>query len=208
MWTRNFYNILTAATLCDDNEGSTATPSAYNIPIKIRTPQGYYHSIRDVSSATSAHSTTQLQALMLNKMSSGRIQLFDYQDDNYPDEYLGIMFGSGSNAPTYDDYAVQTPITPGILRLVNATGTLTKISTYDSGTHKISSKRSYTFNNTGTSNITIREIAIFCKAYDDSSSYKCLICREVLDSDVTLAPAESIVVSFDRDGEILNYTPY
>lgn len=193
VWTRNYYNMLTAAVLADDQLSSSSTPTDYDPPIRVRYSNGSYAQIQ-----TSRNNwTPEFQRVLY----TGKILNMVYGVGTAD---CSIMLGSGTNAPTYDDYHLQTPISSG-LTLTNAAGTLTQQTQYDAVTHHISSKRSFTIQNTSASNITVNEVGLYF-AYGMGNS--ALLYREVFDAPIVLEPSESIIITFNRDGEVYNYTPY
>ena len=207
-WTRNYYNLLTAFLLGDTTETSVNTPVDYQPPIVVRTPNGsytnilgdntIYHPVNPENAKQSPASELEYYYLGLAQlMNIGKINL-QYATSN-PGASASVQFGSGDTAADYEDYNLETPITSG-LTLVAAQGTLTAPSAFDSVTHKYSSTRTFTVNNSGNSSITIKELGIFCM--------NCLVYREVLGSPITIDPGESVTVSFTREATVFNYTPY
>ncbi len=209
MWLRNYYNMLTTVFLGDDSTTSSSTPTDYDPPIRVQLPNGTYRDLTSEKQQTGVNSNASIYgtfakmspitigkspcALVTNMTSSLNIN-----------GIFGLCLGSGSTPVTYDDYTMDTLITSG-LSLVNVNGTLTQSSRYDPVTHKYSSVRSFTINNTSASPITISEFGITAR-YD--YSYAALIYREVLATPVTLNPAESVIIEFTHDAEVYNYTPY
>ena len=209
MWLRNYYNILTAMYLCDDELTATTQPTTYDPPIRVRRLNGNWFTpstFTNPKAGNSAYLGRQWAMPMLDKIGAHLVTSVTEMNNNS----MGILLGSGSTAATYDDYALETLITSG-LTLVSDSGTLTQQSVFDGDTHHIRSVRSFTVNNSSGSNITIAEIGLSIGAYNASASaygYQTLIYREVLDSPVTLAPSESMILQFTRDAEVYNYTPY
>lgn len=210
MWLRNYYNLLTAAVLADDTTSSTTQPTEYSRPIMIRKPNGNWNSCNGASrpiNTISSETASKAALLSVGKSNTVLItsnsQSLSYSSNGVT---FGIGLGSGSTAATYDDYNLETLITSG-LTLVAASGTLISQTEVDSA-HHVKSQRNYTINNSSSSSITISEFGIYLPYEVSSSPSICLAYREVLDSPVTLAPSESFIVSFSRDAEVYNYTPY
>lgn len=206
MWTRNYYNILTALFLSDDTLSSSSAPSEYAAPIMVRLPNGNYTNVyyNTPSGINSRYGASVFSAISPGKCGAG-LATTNNPGLGASDISFMIALGTGSTPATYDDYKIETVISSG-LTLVSSSGSLNTSSQVDGDTHHVSSKRSFTINNSSGSNKTISEIALYT-AYGNSNSTVCVY-REVLDTPVTLGPSESIVVSFNRDAEIYNYTPY
>ena len=206
MWLRNYYNQLTAIFLADDTLSSSSQPTDYNPPIM-------YHLMNDTwRTATYQADQYSMQTYRsVVGMLPGKFNAVMVTDaGSYNSASIGLCFGSGTTPVTYDDYNLDSIITSG-LSLVSASGTPTQATAYDSGTHHISSIRSFTVNNSSASPITIAEFGITFPtgfASGNSTSVHALMYREVLATPVTLNPSESVIVSFNRDAEVYNYTPY
>ena len=96
-------------------------------------------------------------------------------------EYVGIAFGSGSTAPTVDDYKLETPITK--LTSLSATNNIRQRGVY-ANDYQIEATQSV--KNGTESNITISEIVLFA-----GSNYSSIIFTRNVITPVTLAPNES-----------------
>lgn len=202
-WTRNYYNLLTAFLLGDTTETSVNTPVDYEPPIVVRLPDGTYTNKLGNNTTywpvypenAQNNSYEYYRQDLAQFMNIGKISL-EYGKSG---SSAKVMFGSGSTAADYEDYDLETPITTG-LTVVTEGGTLTAPSAFDAVTHKYSSTRTFTINNSGDTSLTLSEMGIFCM--------NCLVYREVLDSPITLDPGESVTVSFTREATVFNYTPY
>ena len=206
MWLRNYYNILTAAILADDTNSSTTPPTDYSVPIMLHCPDDVY---RQVYFNTPSGINDRYGSAIFSALSPGKcnVGLANSSDPQLPASYVGAMlaFGTGTTPETYEDYRIETPISSG-LTLVSAGGSLTNATAINNVTHHVTSKRSFTVTNSSASPITITEFAIYVSR--GSSATTVCVYREVLTTPVTLNPSESLVVEFQRDGEIYNYTPY
>lgn len=210
MWLRNYYNCLTGALLTDDTLTSSTPPTDYNPPIMAKNTSAqsfspYYQFLSNaISSSTYSEYGYALAILYIGKERCK----YGTADITNP---VGIWCGTGTTPVTYEDYTLESPINSG-LTIVSNSGTLRQQTQYNSSNNHYSTKRSFTINNSSTSNITISEIGIsVCVPYQSTyaiSYYGVLVYREVLDTPITLAPSESIVVTFEKDAEIYNYTPY
>lgn len=204
-WTRNYYNLLTAFLLGDTTETSTNVPVDYQPPIVYRRTNGSYSNLLPGSyasfSAEDPESSYQkegyYQVFALGKRE------FQYRttENSSSSQREGneIQFGTGETAATYEDYCLETPILSD-LTLVQRAGTRTNPSAFDDITHKYSSTRTFTLNNSSAASLTLKELGIF--------SCGLLVYREVLGSPITIEPGESVTVSFTREATVFNYTPY
>ena len=95
--------------------------------------------------------------------------------------YVGIAFGSGSTAPTVDDYKLETPITK--LTSLSATNNIRQSGVYLND-YQIEATQSV--KNATTSDITISEIVLFA-----GNNYSSVIFTRNVITPVTLAPNES-----------------
>lgn len=205
MWLRNYYNMLTAFFLADDTLTSSTQPTDYDPPIMIHGTNNTWVAANSRALTYSLNSTNYMS--YIRNFVAGNFfgkELCEYS--RTPSTGFGIFFGSGSTPATYEDYNLDTAITSG-LSIVSQNGTLSQPTSYDNVTHHISSKRSFTVNNTSASPITINEFGIFVNAGVGTNDYA-MIYREVLATPITLNPSESAIVSFERDAEVYNYTPY
>lgn len=97
-------------------------------------------------------------------------------------ESAGVVLGTGTTAPTLDDYALSG-------NLVN-TYTYSATIKNESDENGLTTTALYTITNTGTSAITIGEIGLIADLTTNSSSatYKGLLERTVLDTPLTIEP--------------------
>lgn len=204
IWTRNYYNALTALALCDTPTTSTATPTDYTPPIRLRNPSGSYVTPKNEGFITSYNGTDYIynyiafgQPLFVGKLTTAYGISITGNG-----ALIGVSFGTGITPATYEDYKLENEITSG-LTLVSGSGVLTQATTLD-GTH-LKSTRSFTVTNSSASDITLSEFGISI-AFGIYNAF--LVYREVFDTPITLHPSESIVIDFNRDAEPFNYTPY
>ena len=207
MWLRNYYNALTAIIYSQDTLTSTTMPTSYSAPIMVRDVDGSY--TQSWFNNTSAYASSEYwHKCISNLLLPGKMSL-SLSTASSAFTNMNLYLGSGSTPVSYEDYRLDTLITSG-LSIVSSSGTI-KTPTDISGS-EISSKKDFTINNTSSGNITISEIGLAAGVGAAvSSNYGgrvCMIYREVLDEPVTLAPGESMILSFDRTGTIYNYTPY
>lgn len=109
---------------------------------------------------------------------------------NYP----GIYFGSGTTAPTKDDYNLESPITSGL------SITMGEFLSSENGEGSYSYASSFILRNTTEEDITIREIGIFGQVVYGVNSpfynYLVLFRRDVLPNPVTIQAGESKLVTY------------
>jgi hypothetical protein len=119
-----------------------------------------------------------------------------------------IQLGTGDNTPTYEDYALQSPVTSGL--------TLNTVSTsysYDSDTHTYTRTYKIPIAYSGSDPITIKEFGIFCGlpyTFTSNNVYQnpILVYRETLDTSVTLEQNDTIEITFSQSIVQPNYTSY
>lgn len=211
MWTRNWFNFLTALFYGDTTSTSGSTPSDYNPPIRARLVSGGYIAIgTEHYSQSFANTQCENGNGYWATLALGKAGVSYQANPTSTTTELCIGFGSGSTPATYDDYRLETPISAG-LTLVARAGILKNASAYNSDNNKYGALRNFTINNSSGSSITIREIGLFGPMGWDGSGnnmYPAMIYREVLDEPITLDPSESVIVSITREGTPLNYIPY
>lgn len=212
IWTRNYFNILTAMFLGDTTITSTSTPTDYDAPIRIRKPDGTYTSISTDSLETHIGTNTNSTRKVIGNIMLNKANMILTTNENGGVTYgsnIYIGVGQGTSPAAYDDYKLGNIITNG-LTLASNTGTLTQASTYDAVTHHYSSERVYTITNSSASPIAVSEIGIYTCPVHYSNSYDrplILVYHDVFNTE-TLNIGESLVITMKRDGEVYNYTPY
>lgn len=194
MWLRNYYNLLSALILTDDELSSTTPPTAYTPPIMIKTTTGANMEAGFNKASFCRSNKSNLANFFL--IGKGNAGINDQSGSTYD---FDIRLGTGSTPVTYDDYCLESQIS---LTLVSSSGSLTTPTEITGDT--TNSVKQYTLNNSTGSSVTVTEIGISIQV----GASQVLLYREVLNTPVTLAPSESIILSFTRSGEIYNYTPY
>ena len=115
----------------------------------------------------------------------------------------GIEFGTGTTAPTFDDYRVQSPLSSFTVSQKNIN---VNTLNWDGDTKQYSTTRRFVVQYTGSSEITIREFGIYARSGYDGSNV--LIYREVFDTPITVNQYESVVIELTQAFPIINYEPY
>ena len=205
VWTRNYYNLLTAYFLCDDTLTSTSTPTDYDPPIRIRRYDGTYKDVQPSKLITGTSLSNVCAYILPPFIKGGSNAVVSLGNSGANTSSTRIGLGAGTTVPTYDDYRTESSIMSG-LSLVNSSGTLTQASSYDPVTHHMTSTRSFNVNNTSVSAITISELTIWTP-YESGSTDSCMIYRDVF-APIDLQPGETLIISFTRDAEVFNYTSY
>lgn len=102
---------------------------------------------------------------------------------------IGLAIGSGTTAPTVNDYKMENAITTNL----NASG-VSKSFVADTSCSSITVTQPIT--NIGTTSITVSEVGLFC-AYNTAGA--CLLLSRDIISPVTIAPNESktFIVTID-----------
>lgn len=101
-----------------------------------------------------------------------------------------LMLGTGTTAPTADDYCLESPITTNLSCDSVSVSRTSLIKTYTA-----------TFTNSGSSDITVTEVGFWiCIFYDysnaDERADNFLIDRTVLDTPVTIPAGESRTITY------------
>ena len=203
VWTRNYYNLLTALILGNMDDNTATTPSDYTPPIKIRGTNGTYYTAKTCEANNPSNYPKIIEILKNTQavlMTNENQDLFSYSS------YCTFMFGNGSAALSYDDYKLGNAFSSNLTYSGTAQA---QASAFDSDTHEYSSAQQYTFTNGTSSNITVTEMGIYIPYRNNNNDWRpALVYRELFDSPIVLAPGESIIVTGIRNGEVFNYTPY
>lgn len=117
---------------------------------------------------------------------------------NSSNRIYGVWFGSGTTAPTKDDYKLEAPITSGLG--INNNTIRPLVNNLEPGVYEISS--SYQVTNQTEEAITISEIGVWSYLTTESSSsstrncFPVLMERTVLDEPITIEPGMTKVVTY------------
>lgn len=94
--------------------------------------------------------------------------------------YSGVIFGTGSTAPTVDDYKLSGSIVTGF----SYSATKTSVTYSDTG---MTVSWTYSITSTASSDITIREVGLIASTSGSSGAANmCLLDRTILDEPVTI----------------------
>ena len=199
VWTRNFFNLLTAAMYCDDTTASSTAPSSYDPPLRARGINGAW---KQINLNGSTYQNPAIEAIT----GKGGVALQTASHIPIAGYNLSIALGSSSAPATYEDYNVGTLITSGF-SIANA---VTQSTAYDSDTHVISSKRAVTITRTAAGSATVGEFGIFAPILSAGGSdyTPTLVYHEVFETPYTLEQGESLIITLNKGGEVFNYTPY
>lgn len=160
--------------------------------------------------AVDSSGNTAKTAIVAATDASGNTRYISYVSANYGHEfrnvtptdstYEGVYVGTGTTAPTEDDYTLASPVNNTSL-----VGTVVKTTHYDSTSQKMMSRLTITLtNNTGDS-LTITEIAKFIKtdtanaigAVASSNQKNIMVDRTLLDTPLTIASGASAVLRYE-----------
>ena len=177
MFLRNFDNAMVAAILRGDYSATNSGTSASVNGTSIF-GDGYANARRPDGSTTNCN----IKILM----SAGTVG--------------GICLGNGSTPVTYEDYKLSGSVVPNKLILVSET------STYNEGTKKWRKSIKATYNNSGSTDITISEWGFFVMspsmsptAYVNSGQSHILLSREVLDEPIVIEAGTTATLTFNID---------
>lgn len=111
-------------------------------------------------------------------------QIFGYIGTPSSGHGWGVHFGTGTTAPTLDDYTLESMITSG-LTIASQTGSRTITD------NKVTITGIYLLSNSGDADVVVGEIGYYGMAYYSASNWTCfLLDRTVLDEPITI-PAGS-----------------
>lgn len=107
---------------------------------------------------------------------------------------ISFRFGSGTTAPSYTDYALETDITDSSISNISFTT--------DSSASSEGAKTTYIITgvNSTNSSITISEIGLcknFYTLYNNLLSVPFMLVKEVLDTPITVAARDSFTLTFE-----------
>lgn len=204
MWLRNYYNILTSMLLGDKpvTTESTDQPSDYTPPIVIRNTGGSWKNSVYTENAGTTYIERCKSILYIGKGPAQLITSMTGSGVVVDNNNFGICLGTGSTPVSYDDYKLDNIVSS--FSLQSSTGNLTTPSTLEGENYK--SVREYRVSNSGGSTLNIKEIGL-TKTFS-GSDYSFLVYREVLDEAIVMEPGDTIILSFNRNARIFNYTPY
>lgn len=135
-----------------------------------------------ISNQTEISNTGNENSSILIGMSSGSTDI-DLSTDGCASSGLAIAIGTGTTAPTVNDYTLATPISVSDVSCVSASNVYSE----PSGERYITA----TFNNNTASDIVVNEVGLILDLWISRYfSYKILLDRQVLSSPVTI-PANS-----------------
>jgi len=109
----------------------------------------------------------------------------------------GIVVGSGTNAESFEHYALQTKIAngTGAGQLSYVASELHSIS-YNAGTKVLTDTQIRYFNNNSGGSVDVNEVGIDCGLYAGGAAQNCLICRDKLATTVTVPNTGQLKVTY------------
>lgn len=170
MFLRNYYNLLARCAL---NLTSDVAYTGYgDSSLSIKTTKGNYISLFDPG-----------------EMNYTVYALTDF-NIVFSDNNRGIVFGSGNEPVTFEDYKMGTLLTSGL----NTSKVSTSNITYDSALHKFNCTSKYTLSNSSNNEIIIREYGFQTERYKyQEGTLAFLIFRDLIEP-YALQPSESVNV--------------
>lgn len=168
MFLRNYYNLMARYNI---NMTNNLSGEEYgNSSLRIRNCKGGF-----------------IDSFNLNHIDDNILISLTNKDISTSTDIGGILFGTGNEPVTFNDYKLGTQIVSGI------TSTRVSISniTYDVSLNKFNCSSKYTLSNTSNENIIIREYGISLYYYDGHDFYQFLIFRDLIEP-YTLQPSESV----------------
>lgn len=165
-WVRNFYNNFYALSLGIFNSGSS-WGAGY---LSMRSTDGTYRSPNRYDAACFLSAAAN-------------------------DSNAGILTGRGSNAVSINDYALQTPITHGTgTNQLSHRAQADAVPSYTAGTKTWAATISRLFDNNSPATITVSECGLVGATF--SSSWKNLLCRDILSSPIDVLVSGTLTVSY------------
>lgn len=131
-------------------------------------------------------------ATVINTSGSGITVGYSSSDSKYPTRTqsfadMGVYIGSGSTAPTYEDYCLEAQITT----VSNTQTAYARVF----GNAQAKGVLTYTGTYSGAETVTIREIAIYKNIYNASTAQTpVLFTRSLLENPITLEPGDGFNV--------------
>ena len=119
---------------------------------------------------------------------------------NAGDNAWGIQIGTGTNAESFEDYALQTPIAngSGAGQMAYSAGEATVLA-YDASTRSYSAQIKRYINNNSAGDIAIAETGLICRTRGFSafvSDQNFLYCRDRIDPAVTIPASGQVLVTY------------
>ena len=113
------------------------------------------------------------------------------------DDSSGIVIGIGTNAESFEDYVLQTPVTNGTTSgKISYIAQSTHSITYTAGTKVLKSDFVRYFNNNSGGSIVVSEVGLVTDISIYSVSYNILVSRDLLGATVTVADTGQLKVTY------------
>lgn len=175
MLLRNYYNILAGIVLGVDGADASKFADGY-LNIK-RMSNGAIYGL--------SLNGTNYYAKMLTLGSPSYTAAGNGGANSNPPRFL---FGTGTTPVTYDDYKLENEYT----QMSKASIVVSNAPVYDSEPKKYTKTVTCVLTNTGSTEVTLREVGIAMDVRGTSGSELVLVYREILDTSITIAAGDAV----------------
>ena len=186
-WTRNAYNVMFGQLTAKGMSDSTFAAGKLSIKRTNATIQYGAHPvlIANISDATQPHTADGVSTVFGG-----------YRGPAANDDY-GILVGTGTNAESFEDYALQTKIASGNAATELAYGEQEAHSVaYTAGTLTLEDDLVRYFNNNSGGSITVNEIGLALNGYAQGEGVFWLMARDKLGTGVAVADTGQLKVTY------------
>ena len=187
-WTRNAYNLMFSQLASKDGDDATTFAGGY---LNIKNTAGIVRSDSNPISISSGFSTSSPNLHPVDVAGYGYLAAAGI-------DTFGILVGTGTNAESFEDYALQTKIATGSAATELAYGLHeAHAETYTSGTKTYDVDIVRYFNNNSGGSITVNEIGLVTNGYaPGSDNDKFLVARDKLGTGVEVADTGQLKVTY------------
>ena len=217
MWVRNYDNLFSALFGLGSSSSTTYNTPTESVPL-VRFPDGNGQyvslSMNDTFKThySAALTLTAPTAYMTSAYSSVEIAGYANGAPSFAWLYSapwGICLGGGTDAPSYDDYEIGSPIRSNM-----TVGTVTTLTpSYDAVTHSYTYGYKVPIAYSGSEPTTINEFGLYAPVttsagMDAHTATRLLVYHEVFEQGIALQQNDAIEISITQTVTQPNYTPY
>lgn len=148
------------------------------------------------------------------KKANGSIEAMKVNNGSYVSSTLGmgksnICLGTGNTPVTYEDYDLSGDIVSSKLLTYQS-----HEFTYDESTHKFKKRVTYTYSNTGSTDLVVSEWGLWTSSgtyfssavnFRDNKTYDVLLYREVLDEPLTIPAGVTSTLTFEVEFPMMHH---